>query len=320
MKKLLPTLLLSSVLACLPVHAENPIITKIFTADPAAMVTKDEVFIYAGQDEAGPNRGYTMRKWVCFSSKDMKTWMDHGSLLAVSDFKWAKGDAWASQVIEKDGKFYWYVTVTHDDSRPGKAIGVAVADSPTGPFKDAIGAALVTDDMTPDSKRPKSDIDPTVFIDDDGTPYLCWGNGDCFFAKLKANMIELDGPIQKIEGLTENYTEAPWLHKRGNLYYLSFATGFPESISYATAPSIKGPWTFRGLVTGIAGNSNTIHQAIINFKGQDYFIYHNGGVQAPNTGGSYRRSVCVDYLYYNPDGTIKRVIQTPEGTDLPPVK
>lgn len=302
-------------------HAGNPIITDVFTADPAPLVVGDTVYLYAGQDEAkGPRDGYRMNRWLCFSSKDMKTWKPEGSPLAPANFAWAKGDAWASQVIERNGKFYWYATVEHDRSRPGKAIGVAVSDSPTGPFVDARGSALVTNDMTKATKIGWDDIDPTVWIDDDGQAWLFWGNQKCHYAKLKASMIELDGEIQVVpDAELPNYTEAPWIHKRGNLYYLSYATGFPEKIAYATATKPTGPWTPRGLLCEGAFNSDTTHQGIITFKGIDYFFYHNGSVQHPNTGGSHRRAVCVDHLYYNPDGTMKRVIQTTEGTDLPPV-
>ncbi|MGC4031495.1 MAG: glycoside hydrolase family 43 protein [Tepidisphaeraceae bacterium] len=298
-------------------QAANPIITDKFTADPAALVVGDTVYIYAGQDEANPNQHYVMNRWLCYSSTDMKTWTEHPSPLAAKDFAWAKGDAWASQVIEKNGKFYWYAPVEHNNTKPGKAIGVAVSDKPTGPFKDARGSALITADMTP-GKHSWEDIDPSVFTDADGTTYLFWGNVNCYYAKLKSNMTELDGPIQKIE-LTK-FTEAPWIHKRGDLYYLTYATGFPEKIAYATSDKITGPWQYRGLLAEVAGNSNTIHQAIIEFKGQWYFIYHNGATQDPRIGGSYRRSVCIDYLYYNADGTMKRVLQTSEGLDLPPEK
>jgi beta-xylosidase len=125
--------------------------------------------------------------------------------------------AWAAQVVEKGGKFYFYATVQHDGSHNGKAIGVAVSDSPTGPFVDARGSALVT---TP-SPNGWDDIDPTVFIDDDGTAWLAWGNPNCYLAKLKPNMTEFDGPIQKT--YVPNYAEGPWLHKRGDIYYLAYA-------------------------------------------------------------------------------------------------
>ncbi|WP_114783203.1 glycoside hydrolase family 43 protein [Botryobacter ruber] len=288
----------------------NPIIWDKYTADPAALVHNGTVYLYAGHDQAPPRReSYIMNEWLVYSSTDMVNWKEHPVPLAPTDFAWAKGDAWASQVIERDGKFYWYATVTHKDIH-GKAIGVAVSDSPTGPFKDAIGAALITNDMTKDTQISWDDIDPSVFIDDDGQAYLFWGNTVPYYVKLKKNMIEMDGPFQKIEGLP-NYTEAPWVHKRNGWYYLSYAYQFPEKTAYAMSRSIHGPWQFKGILNEIAGNSNTNHQAIIDYKGKSYFIYHNGGI--PTDGGSFRRSVCIDYLYYNPDGTMKRVIMTTEG-------
>nr|WP_281238233.1 glycoside hydrolase family 43 protein [Flavobacterium praedii] len=287
----------------------NPIIKDKYTGDPAALVYNDKVYLYAGHDEA-PNdfNFYKMNEWLVYSSSDMVHWQEHHVPLKVTDFAWAKSDAWAAQVIERNGKFYWYVTVEHGTIN-GKAIGVAVSDSPTGPFKDALGKALVTNDMTTQTKIDWDDIDPTVFIDNDGQAYLFWGNSVCHYAKLKANMIELDGPIQTIT--LPNYTEAPWIHKHNNWYYLSYAYQFPEKIAYAMSKSINGPWEYKGILNELAGNSNTNHQAIIDFKGKSYFIYHNGATQ-PN-GGSFRRSVCVDRLYYNKDGTMKRVIMTTEG-------
>lgn len=313
---------LTATLFAASLHAANPIITDVFTADPAPLVHGDTVYLYCGQDEARKDAdGYRMNRWLCFSSKDMKTWKSEGSPLSPTNFLWAVGDAWASQVIERNGKFYWYAAVTHDKSHPGKAIGVAVADSPAGPFRDARGSALVVNEMTTATKISWDDIDPTVWIDDDKQAWLFWGNKKCYYARLKSNMTELDGPISVVpDDQAKDFEEAPWIHKRGNLYYLSYATGFPEKIAYATASKITGPWTYRGLLAEVAGNSTTIHQGIINFKGADYFFYHNGSLQRPNFGGSNRRSVCVDYLYYNPDGTMKRVVQTTEGLDLPSAK
>ena len=160
------------------------------------MVYKDKVYLYAGHDEA-PNdfNFYKMNEWLVYSSSDMVHWQEHPVPLKVTDFAWAKADAWAAQVIERNGKFYWYVTVEHGTIH-GKAIGVAVSDSPTGPFKDALGKALITNDMTTQTNISWDDIDPTVMIDDDGQAYLFWGNTVCHYAKLKANMTELDGPIQ----------------------------------------------------------------------------------------------------------------------------
>lgn len=287
----------------------NPVIKDKYMGDPAALVYKDSVYLYGGHDEA-PNdfNFYKMNEWLVYSSADMVHWKEHPVPLKVTDFKWSSGDAWAAQVIEKDGKFYWYVAAHHATVK-GKAIGVAVSDSPTGPFKDAIGKALITNDMTTQTAIDWDDIDPTVFIDTDGQAYLYWGNTVCHYVKLKPNMIEMDGPIITVD--LPHFTEAPWIHKHNDWYYLSYAYEFPEKIAYAMSKSVTGPWEYKGILNELAGNCNTNHQSIIDFKGKSYFIYHNGAIN-PN-GGSFRRSVCIDKLYYNPDGTMKRIIMTSEG-------
>lgn len=297
------------ILAVTSGYSQNPIITNKFTADPAALVYNDTVFLYTGHDECPQDHNfYEMHEWLLYTSTDMVNWTEQAVPMKVSDFNWSRGDAWAAQVIERNGKFYWYVSTSHA-TIPGKAIGVAISDKPTGPFKDARGTALVTNDMTTATSIDWDDIDPTVWIDDNGQAYLFWGNTKCYWAKLKENMIELDGPIHVLE--FPSYTEAPWIHKHGDNYYLSFAYQFPEKIAYAMSKSIEGPWEFKGILNELAGNSNTNHQSIIDFKEKSYFIYHNGGVQ-PN-GGSFRRSVCIDELHYNEDGTIKRIVMTSEG-------
>jgi beta-xylosidase len=293
----------------LPVYG-NPIIRDKYTADPAALVHKGTVYLYTGHDNPPPGKeGYYMKDWLCYSTTDMVHWTEHPSPLSVTAFAWAKADAWASQVVERNGKFYWYVAVEHGTTH-GKSIGVAVSDSPTGPFKDAHGAALVTNDMTKSTGITWDDIDPTVYVDDKGQAYLYWGNTVCYWAKLKPNMTELDGEIHPITTLPR-FTEAPWLHRRNGWYYLSYATGFPEKIAYAMSRSLEGPWEYKGILNEIAGNSNTNHQAIIEFKNQWYFIYHNGGINTH--GSSFHRSVCIDKLNYNKDGTMQRVVMTTEG-------
>ena len=287
----------------------NPIINHAYTADAAALVVGDSVYLYTGHDEAAPKENrYVMHEWLCFSTADMVHWKAHPSPLNVRAFSWAKGDAWASQVMEKNGKYYWFVAVEHATIK-GKAIGVAVSDKPTGPFVDALGKALVTNDMTTETKISWDDIDPTVFTDKDGSTYILWGNTTLKQAKLKENMIELDGTYKLID--LPKFTEAPWVHYRKGWYYLSYAYEFPEKIAYAMSRSIHGPWEYKGILNEIAGNSNTNHQAIIEFKGNWYFIYHNGAL-TPDA-GSFHRSVCIDRLYYNEDGTMKRVVMTSEG-------
>lgn len=317
MKRTITTALLS--VAMLSVSAQidttfvakgNPIVNYKYLGDPAALVHDGTLYIYAGHDECpAPQQFYLMNEWCILSTKDMKTFQEHSYKLQAKSFEWAKGEAWASQVIERDGKFYWYVTVEHKTD-PGKSIGVAVSDSPTGPFKDARGSALVTNSMTTQyTKIFWDDIDPTVWIDDDGQAYLFWGNTQCYYAKLKKNMIELDGPIMPIK--LPRFTEAPWIHKNGEWYYLTFASEFPEKICYAMSKSINGPWEYKGILNEIAGNSNTNHQSIVQFNGEWYFIYHNGSIN-PN-GCGFRRSICADKLYYNEDGTLKRIVMTTEG-------
>ena len=291
--------------------AANPLFTDVLTADPAAIVHDGTVYLYTGHDEAKDNKVfYDMRDWLVFSSTDMVNWTAHGPKLSVDDFKWAKSDAWAGHVIEHKGKFYWYVTVRHATIN-GFAVGVAVGDTPLGPFKDARGSALVSNDMTTDTEIDWDDLDPAAFIDDDGQAYLFWGNTKPRYAKLKDNMTELDGPIHSID--LPQFTEALWVHKHGKYYYLSYATGFPEKTAYSMSKSITGPWEYKGILNELAGNSNTNHQAIVEFKGKNYFFYHNGSSTIPPHGGSFRRSVCLDYLHYNKDGTIKRIVMTSEG-------
>lgn len=321
-KNIIRSIVISLSLATCFAHADNPVFKDVLTADPAALVYNDKVYLYTGHDEAKDNKDfYKMTKWLVFSSSDMVNWERHGSPLAVKDFSWAKSDAWAAHTIERNGKFYWYVTVRHA-TIDGFSIGVAVADNPTGPFKDARGSALVTNDMTTKTPIDWDDLDPAAFIDDDGQAYLFWGNTKAYYAKLKDNMIELDGPIKEIIGLPD-FTEAAYVHKHGQYYYLSYAMGFPEKTAYAMSKSIDGPWEFKGILNELAGNSNTNHQSIIDFKGRSFFIYHNGGTRIIEgdthlMGGSFRRSVCIDELYYNADGTIKRIIMTTEG--VAPVK
>lgn len=296
----------------------NPIITDKFTADPAPMVHDGTLYLYVGHDEyyegqdsASGGKEFNITEWLCYSTTDMKTWTDHGSVLKPTDFKWAVGEAWASQVVEKNGKFYYYTTVQAGEPFVGKAVGVAVSDSPTGPFVDAIGAPLVHDKMTDNGARGWwNDIDPTVLIDGDDA-WLCWGNGTCFLAKLKPNMVELDGEIKVID--LPKYVEGPWLHKHNDIYYLTYAGmgAGRENIAYATATSMEEPWTYQGELTGMAENSFTIHPGIAEYNGQWYLFYHNAVLTIDGIKGAIgRRSVCVDKLYYNEDGTMKYVEQT----------
>ncbi len=286
----------------------NPLFSDIYTADPAALVYQDTFYLYTGHDEQASNQeGFLMNNWLVFSTTDMVNWDRHGPRLRTIDFAWSRGEAWAAHVVEKDGKFYWYVTVEHG-SIPGKSIGVAVADHPTGPWRDAIGAALITNDMTTHTDIFWDDIDPAVFLDDNGEAFIYWGNTVLKYARLKDNMIEIEGDIHVID--VPSFTEGPWVFKRDSIYYLTYSALFPEVIDYATAPTPEGPWTYQGRLNDTVPNSPTNHQAVLEYKGDWYFVYHNGILPQ---GGEYRRSVCIDYLYWNEDGTMKEIVQTRKG-------
>lgn len=291
----------------------NPIITHKYTADPATLIYNDTLWIFAGEDYEGNQSRYLMKNWCVFSTTDMKNYTEHPIPLYGTDFSWSSRQAYAAHVVERNGKFYFYVSTN------STGIGVAVADRPEGPYKDVLGRPLLTKKDCFASTHGWSCIDPAVFIDDDGQAWLFWGNRECYYAKLKENMIELDGPIKQVKFEGFSFTEAPWIHKYKGRYYLTYATGFPEKTSYAMSDHIEGPWEYKGILNEIAGNCTTNHQAIVEYRGNWYFVYHNGAMQ--EQGNSASRSVCVDKLEYNKNGTLKRVIMTSEGVgQLPPLK
>jgi hypothetical protein len=165
-----------------PAQADNPIVQTNYTADPAPMVHDGTVYLYTSHDEDKTVRNFfTMNDWRCYSSTDMVNWTDRGVICSYQAFNWSRGDAWAGQCVFRNGKYFYYLPVNQKNG--GNAIGVAVSDSPTGPFKDALGAPLLTG---------YGFIDPTVFIDDDGQAYLYWGNPNLWYVKLNPDMLSYD--------------------------------------------------------------------------------------------------------------------------------
>jgi beta-xylosidase len=288
----------------------NPIITDVYTSDPAVLVHDGTAYLYTGHDEAEAGAAdYLMRDWLCFSSTDLREWRAHGSPLAMTDFAWAADTgAKAGAVVERDGRFFWYVAVDRPD-RPGGAIAVAVADSPTGPFRDARGSALVTDEQ-PYSTEFDHTIDPAVIVVD-GQAHLFWGKQRCFRAPLADSMTELAGPIVEI-GAAEvpGFQEGAHVHHRDGWFYLSYGYQFPQRVGYSRSRSVTGPWEFVGILNEVAGNCETNRPCPVEFGGEWFFFYHNGVLPG---GGSRRRSVCVDRLHHRPDGLIERVRMTTEG-------
>lgn len=286
----------------------NPIVTHKYTADPATMVEGDTLWLYTGHDFAGGQKGYKMKDWCVFSTTDLVNWTEYPTPLEIADFSWDKtGAAYASHVVSRNGKYYWYISTN------GSGIGVAVSDRPEGPFKDVLGKPLLTNDNCIGADHFWVCIDPAVFIDDNGQAWIFWGNKICYYAKLKENMLEIDGEVKTIDFPGFNFTEAPWIHKYNKKHYLIYATEFPEKIAYAMADNIEGPYQYKGILTEVAGNSNTTHPATVEFKGQWYFFYHNGALNPK--GGSYSRSVCAEYMEHQRDGSIKKIEMSTMGAD-----
>ena len=287
----------------------NPIIRDKYTADPAVLVEGDTLWLFAGHDTEGGQKGYVMKDWLLYSTTDMKHWTEHPSPLRIDEFKWATSkQAYAGHVARgKDGRYYWYVSTNWC------GIGVAVSDKITGPYRDALGKPLLTNEQCFASTHSWACIDPAILIDDDGTPYIIWGNRECYYARLKDNMTEIDGEIHRID--VPQFTEAPWLHKYNGRYYLTYASEWPEKIAYAVADHIGGPYKYMGIISEIAGNSNTTHPAVVRFRNQWLFFSHNGGLP---DGTSYSRSIIAEPLYHQADGSIRRIPATAEGVGQMP--
>lgn len=326
MKKLNLTKIIIVVSGCLLsviLQAQNPIIQTNYTADPAPMVHNNTVYLYTSHDEDETvNNFFTMNDWMCYSSTDMVNWTDHGAVLSYTDFSWSRGDAWAGACIYRNGKFYFYVPVNQKNG--GNAIGVAVSDSPTGPFRDALGAPLLSG---------HGYIDPAVFIDDDGQAYMYWGNPNLWYVKLNEDMLSFDqntGIVQvpltsegfhvrykDVEKRPSAYEEGPWLYKRKSLYYLLYpAGGVPEHLAYSIGKSATGPWKYQDTIMHVIKEKGafTNHPALIDFKGKSYLFYHNGALPG---GGGFKRSVCIEPFEFTADGKIPLLKPTKEGVREP---
>ena len=303
--------------------AQNPIICDRYTPDPAPYVHGDTLYLFVDHDEdVTENNYFTMKEWLLYSTVDMVNWTYLGTPLTSATFnRWAKqcNDCWAAHCIERNGRWYWYVTATiAGQAYPG--IGVAYANNPAGPYT-GFSRPLVQGWFY---------IDPTVFIDDDGQAYLFWGNNGLWYARLAANMMAIQGEPIKVNTDDEsafgpykgyddngnprtNFEEAPWVYKIGDTYYLEYAAGgVPEHMAYSTAKDINGPWTYRGKIMGQADNSFTIHGGSVHFKGHDYMFYHNGKLPG---GGGYKRATCVEEFKRNADGSIPYIEFTGKGVE-----
>ena len=337
MKKIFSKVVAGALVLCMatlslsiPSKADNPIVQNIYTADPAPMVSGDTLYLYTSHDEDKLVKNfYTMNDWKCYSTKDMVNWTDHGTVLSRDDFKWMDTKdprAWAPQCVERNGKFYMYVPVHKKNG--GMVIGVGVSDKATGPFVDAIGKPLV-------DEGDWNDIDPTVFIDDDGQAYLYFGNPNLRYVKLNEDMLSYDTTIGKkgVVSLDMNesgfgpkvmekgklsrqcsYGEGPWFYKRGSLYYMVYAAFGPEGgnehLAYSTSKSATGPWEYQGVIMPSQGGCYTNHPGVVDFMGHSYLFYHD---QRLKGGGSYHRSVSVEEFTYDENGAFPTLNMTEDG-------
>ena len=303
-------LFISSVLALACTgFAQKIVITTNYTADPAPYVHGDTVYLYTTHDEDNAD-GFMMYDWLLHTSTDMVNWTSHGAVASLGDIKWTSktNGAWAEQVIERDGKWFMYVPIH------GNGISVLVADNPYGPFKEPLNKALVW------QREHWNDIDPTVWIDDDGQAYMYWGNPELYMIKLNKDMISTQGSIVTYPKI-KDYQEGPWVYKHGNNYYMTFAsTCCAEGIGYAMSDKITGPWTYKGDIMPHSSRSNGNHPGIIDFKGKSYVFglnYELWRYKSEKMGQKFqhkeRRSVGLSEMKYNADGTIQKIDFWPDN-------
>jgi hypothetical protein len=297
-------------------RAQNPLITNQFTADPSARVFNGRMYVYPSHDiRATPGRGragwFVMEDYHVFSSANLTDWTDHGVIITQNKVPWVKPDSysmWAPDCIFRNGKYFFYFPTTPKDTTNGKGftIGVAVADKPTGPF---------VPQATP-IKNVRG-IDPNVFIDKDGQAYLYWSQGNIYGAKLKENMLELASEPKTLGVLpAQGLKEGPYLFERNGIYYLTYphVANKTERLEYATSTSPLGPFTVRGVLMDESPTGCwTNHHSIIDFKNQWYLFYHHNDL-SPDF--DKNRSIMLDSLFFNADGTIRKVRPTLRGVGL----
>lgn len=319
MKKQLQLAALFATICCSVsvLFAQNPIIRDQFSADPSARVFGDKVYLFPSHDilaQEGKGRPgwFCMEDYHVFSSADLTHWKDHGVVVTQNKIDWVRPNSysmWAPDCIERNGKYYFYYPTSAKDTAAygrGFAIGVAIADKPEGPY---------TPQPTP--IVGVHGIDPNVFIDKDGQAYLYWSAGNIYCAKLKENMLELASEVKILGDLpTKGLKEGPYLFERNGIYYLTYphVENKIERLEYATGNNPMGPFKVTGVIMDEAANNCwTNHHSIIQFKEQWYLFYHNKDY---SPGFDKARSVRVDSLAFNADGSIKKVLPTLRGVGV----
>ena len=307
--------------------AQNPVIRDQFTADPTARVFNGKVYLYPSHDilpPAGQRQDwFCMEDYHVFSSENLTDWTDHGVIVTQNKVPWVRKDSysmWAPDCVEKNGKYYFYFPSAPAAGRGGFAVGVAVADSPEGPFIPE-----------PEPIKGINGIDPCVLQASDGNAYIFWGNGRC--AKLNPNMKELadDNPketvkwgnrememigVSCLKDLPNRQAEGPFAFEYNGNCYLTYpyVRENTEVLGYAMSKNPMGPYEYKGLIMAEHANGCwTNHHSIVNYKGQWYLFYHQNFFSPSD---DKRRSVQIEKLYFNADGTIQEVKPTMRGVGI----
>jgi len=306
------SMLLSLLLFTSTCFSQNPLNfgSDIKTADPSGHVWEDgKMYLYTSHDEEC-QEDFWMKDWHVFSSSDLVNWTDHGACLSVDDLTWADNYAWAPDCAYKNGKYYFCFPagtgikdrVNPENSTKWMGIGIAVSDSPTGPFTDLIGAPLW--------REPYAN-DPCIFVDDDDQAYIYIPGYRVY--ELADDMKSVKGDFYKMDmGGYEPKMEGPWIFKRNGKYYYTMPEG-NRVLTYYMSDSPKGPWTYKGVIMEQENEANN-HHSIVEFKGQWVLFYHrwiDTGDDCENR--KRQRKCCAEYLYFNEDGTIQKVERTDEG-------
>jgi hypothetical protein len=297
--------------------AQNPIVRNQYSADPSARVFGDRVFLFPSHDILA-TQGKGRVGWFCmedyhvFSSTNLTDWTDHGVVVTQNKVPWVRPDSysmWAPDCIERNGKYYFYFPTSPKDTAAfgrGFTVGVAVADKPEGPYTPM-----------PTPIKGVRGIDPNVVIDKDGQAYLYWSAGNIYAAKLKENMTELaSDPVILKELPVKGLKEGPFLFERKGIYYLTFphVENKTERLEYYMGDNPLGPFKNGGVIMDESESGCwTNHHSVIQFKNQWYLFYHDKNY-SPNFDKA--RSVRADSLFFNEDGTIRKVIPTLRGVGL----